>query len=134
MFTYCIYQLCDIWAEDQRAYQSNCLSESQMHNLATAMREYIHTQDSTNLDNYLKELLSVVQYGNMTLEELQRSIYSLNEAVSAYACVIPRSFNCRTNVLFEEIYLIQVMTSFFYTRLLLSCVQAESTCKVRSLF
>lgn len=54
-----------------------------MHTLATAMREYIHTQDSTNLDNYLKELVTeTIGYGKMSMEELQRSIYSLNEAVS----------------------------------------------------
>ena len=72
----------EIWAEDQKANQINCLTDTQMHTLATAMREFIHTQDSTNLDSYLKELLTVVHYGSMTMEELQRSIYSLNEAVS----------------------------------------------------
>ncbi|XP_067945661.1 mitogen-activated protein kinase kinase kinase 15-like isoform X2 [Watersipora subatra] len=73
-------KLSEIWAEDQKANQKNCLSDFQMHNLAKAMREFIHTQESTNLDNYLKELLTVVQYGSMTMEELHRSIYSLNEA------------------------------------------------------
>lgn len=54
-----------------------------MRTLATAMREYIHSQDSTSLDRYLNELVKeTITYGNWSMEELQRSIYSLNEAVS----------------------------------------------------
>lgn len=78
-------QLCEIWAEDQRANQTNCLTEDQMRTLATNMREYIHTQDSTSLDNYLKELVNeTISHGSWSMEELQRSIYSLNEAVSQF--------------------------------------------------
>ena len=78
-----LFQLCETWAEDQRANQTNCLTEEQMRTLATAMREYIHSQDSTSLDRYLNELVKeTITYGNWSMEELQRSIYSLNEAVS----------------------------------------------------
>jgi len=56
-----------------------------MQTLAKAMREFINSQDAATLDSYLKELHSeAIQCGEMNVEELMRSIYSLYDAVSIH--------------------------------------------------